>query len=291
MKLLLVRHLWGVDLSAGYTPHLAHWHDAGYGVLESSQRMAPDAVELRRVLAGEGFRWIPQVFSNMFLGSASVAVHLASLREQIEECLDASPLFINAHSGSDTWTLDEAEEFYRKVEDLEKELGCTVVHETHRSRFFGNPWQTVRLLDRVPSVKLTCDFSHWVCVAERLLPDAENVIERAAHHCFHLHCRVGYEQGPQVSDPRAPEWDHHLAVHERWWRSVWQAQQRRGLAEVTLTPEFGPAPYLPLLPYSQNPVADLNAVCDWMAERQRTEFAAWNDTETKARESQMTGVA
>ncbi len=290
MKLSLVRHLWGIDLSAGYTPFLAQWRATGYDTLEASLRMVPDAVELRSVLAGEGLRWIPQVFSDMFCGNRSVATHIASLREQIEETLDARPMFINAQSGSDSWTVDEAEEFYHGVAELEEELGCAIAHETHRSRFFGNPWQTMRLLERMPSVKLTCDFSHWVCVAERLLPDAEDVIMRAAEHALHLHCRVGFEQGPQVSDPRAPEWAHHLAVHERWWRMVWRSQEDRGFAAATLTPEFGPAPYLAVLPYSQRPVADLSAICDWMAERQRHAFDIWSDTQAKAGQTCMAGV-
>ena len=274
MKLVLVRHLWGVDLSGGFTPHLPRWHSAGYTVLETSQRTVPDPAELRHVLTGEGFRWIPQVFSNMFQGHASVAVHLQSLREQIEETLDANPLIINAHSGFDSWTLDEAEEFYHQAAALERELGCVLTHETHRSRFFGHPWQTRRLLERVPGLKLTCDFSHWVCVAERLLQDAEDIIELAAEHAFHLHCRVGHEQGPQVSDPRAPEWAAHLQTHERWWHKVWQSQRRRGLQQTTMTPEFGPAPYLPLLPYTLQPVIDLPAVCDWIADRETKHFEA-----------------
>ena len=275
MKSSLVRHLWGVDLVSGYEPHLAAWHRLGYTVLECSQRLIPDPKELRRVLCGEGLRWIPQVFSNDFLGGAPVAVHLASLRQQVEETLDANPLFINAQSGSDTWTLEQAEVFYCAAIELERELGVRIAHETHRSRYFGNPWATMRCLERVPGIQLTCDFSHWVCVAERLLQDAEDVIDRAAEHALHLHCRVGHEQGPQVSDPRAPEWAGHLAVHEAWWRKVWKAQQRRGLQEATLTPEFGPAPYLPLLPYTQQPVVDLTAVCDWMAVREREQFEAF----------------
>ena len=41
----------------------------------------------------------------------------------------------------------------------------------------------------------------------------------------------------------------------------------------TLTPEFGPPPYLHTLPHTNVPVADLAAVCDWMASRQRDRFA------------------
>jgi hypothetical protein len=280
MVLSLVRHLWGVDLSRGYRNHLAGWRKIGYTAIESSPRAVPDPQELYGVLQSEGLAWIPQVFSQMFVGGGNVALHLASLREQIQECLPASPLFFNAHSGSDAWTLDEAEEFYLRVAELETEMRVTISHETHRSRYFGNPWNTMRLLERVPGVKLTCDFSHWVCVAERLLGDAAGVFTRAARNCHHLHARVGYEQGPQVSDPRAPEWKQHLLAHERWWTLVWQTRAAMGMHEITLTPEFGPFPYLQTLPYTRQPVADLSEICDWMAERQSARFAAWQRGES-----------
>jgi sugar phosphate isomerase/epimerase len=280
MDLSLVRHLWGVDLSRGYSPYVAGWRSVGYTALESSPRNVPDPQELRRVLKGEGFQWIPQVFSNMFAGEGSVELHLATMREQIEECLDTSPLFFNAHSGSDTWTLDEAEEFYIRVAELEAEIGVTISHETHRSRYLGNPWNTMRLLERVPNIKLTCDFSHWVCVAERLLDDAGPVFERVARNCHHLHARVGYEEGPQVSDPRAPEWKNHLLVHERWWELVWTTRESMGMNKMTLTPEFGPFPYLQTIPFTQEPVVDLATICDWMAKRQVSHFAAWKHGES-----------
>ncbi|MEY3897863.1 MAG: hypothetical protein RLZZ214_3384, partial [Verrucomicrobiota bacterium] len=120
--------------------------------------------------------------------------------------------------------------------------------------------------------KLTCDFSHWVCVAERLLEDCNEIIQLAADHCHHLHARVGHEEGPQVSDPRAPEWSRHLAAHEAWWDTIWTSQKRRGLATTGLVPEFGPAPYQQLLPYTQAPVADLADICDWVARRETARF-------------------
>src|ERR1700676_4348770 len=101
MKLLLVRHLWGVDLGNGVNPFIDKWHSVGYGALEASPRLVPDHDELRRVLKGEGFVWIPQIFSNMQRGGGSIALHLSTLREKIEECLDAEPLFFNVQSGSD----------------------------------------------------------------------------------------------------------------------------------------------------------------------------------------------
>lgn len=274
MRLLLVRHLWGVDLSRGYAPHLKAWRAAGYEALEASPRLVPDAALLRRTLRKTGLRWIPQVFTHMFNGGGGLKVHLQSLREQIEECVEAAPLFINGHTGSDSWNLAEAEDFYGATLDLEKQLGVTLLHETHRSRCFGNPWTTYAILKRLPELKLTCDFSHWVCVAERLLGDCGPILELAARRCRHLHARVGHEQGPQVADPRAAEATRYLNAHENWWEMIWMAQKASGLKVSTLTPEFGPPPYLPVMPYTQKPVANLEDICDWMARRQAARFGA-----------------
>ena len=205
----------------------------------------------------------------------SVRRHLDSFKEQIEECLKHQPLFFNAHSGSDAWSLAEAEDFYGAAIEFERKIGVTIAHETHRLRYFGNPWMTRTILERFPELKLTCDFSHWVCVAERLLDDCGEIIQLAAQHCHHLHARVGFEEGPQVSDPRAPEWAHHVEVHESWWDQIRAAQAKRGMEIATLTPEFGPAPYLPVLPYTRTPVADLADICDWMARRQKNRFERW----------------
>jgi hypothetical protein len=188
--------------------------------------------------------------------------------------MDASPLFFNAHSGYDNWSPAEAEDFYGQSLALEEHAGVPVSHETHRSRYFATPWQTRHILERFPGLRVTCDFSHWVCVCERLLPDLGETIALAARHCHHLHARVGFEEGPQVPDPSAPEYAPHLAAHEAWWDQVWQSQQSRGLAQSTLTPEFGPPPYMHTLPHTRLPVANLADVCDWMARRQAARFVS-----------------
>jgi hypothetical protein len=272
VKLKLVRHLWGIDLSQGFSPYIGLWREKGYEVLEVSSFRLPDAALFHKVCQDEGFAWIPQVFSNMFVNGGSVMEHLNSLRKQIDECLSASPLFVNAHSGSDAWTLAEAEEFYGLAMEVEREFGIKISHETHRSRYFSNPWNTKLILDRYPDLQLTCDFSHWVCVAERLLQDCTVIVSQAANHCLHVHARVGYEQGPQVPDPRAPDWAGHLQAHEVWWQMIWKAQRARQLDISTLTPEFGPPPYMQTAPYTQKPLADLNEICDWMALRQAGNF-------------------
>ena len=272
MKLKLVRHLWGVDLAHGLQHYLPRWRDVGYEALEVSIRFVPDRGAFLRFLSDNKFQWIPQIFSNDFIPGGTVREHLDSLRVQMEECLDHAPLFFNAHSGYDNWSFAEALDFYGEVLDLEKKIGLPISHETHRQRYFATPWQTREILKKFPDLRVTCDFSHWVCVCERLIPDMGETIALAARQCHHLHARVGFEEGPQVPDPAAPEYAAHLKAHEGWWNVIWKSQAGRGMQVSTLTPEFGPPPYLHTLPHTNVPVADLANVCDWMAVRERTNF-------------------
>ncbi|MEM7014089.1 MAG: sugar phosphate isomerase/epimerase, partial [Verrucomicrobiota bacterium] len=91
-------------------------------------------------------------------------------------------------------------------------------------------------------------------------------------NAFHLHGRVGYDQGPQVPDPRAPEYADDVEAHFDWWRVVWKMQAERGFETITMTPEFGTDGYLHLEPWTQEPVADLWEINCWIAERLREEF-------------------
>jgi len=255
MDITLVRHLWGVDLTNGLAHYAAHWREVGYEALEVSLRHVPDRSQFLRFLKDASFRWVPQVFSRGFGPGGSVREHLDSLREQMVECLAHEPLFFNAHGGADTWSVAEAEDFY-----------------SHRRRYFATPWQTRHILRQFPDLRVTCDLSHWVCVCERLLPDLGETTALAARHCHHIHARVGFAEGPQVPDPSAPEYAADLAAHEAWWEQIWRSQKERGFTHSTLTPEFGPPPYLQTLPHTNVPVADLATVCDWMATRQRERF-------------------
>jgi hypothetical protein len=61
---------------------------------------------------------------------------------------------------------------------------------------------------------------------------------------------------------------------KNWGCEIWRSQEERGFTASTLTPELGSPPYMHTLPHTNVPVADLAAVCDWMATRQRDRFAA-----------------
>ena len=273
MRLVTVRHLWGVEEEwATFFPRAKA---AGYGAIEANiLEMTPThREELRARLADLGLGLVAQIFTNGFIPGGDVATHVESFRRQCDLAIAMRPRLINCHSGRDAFTRDEACDFFRRVTEHEGGLPVRVAHELHRGRVFYAPWSTVPVLNAFPALNVTADFSHWVNVCERLLDDQLPAIRLVAERCLHVHARVGHAEGPQVNDPRAPEWAGELVAHERWWDLCWTAQERRGLTESTLTPEFGPPPYQPTAPYTRQPLAELREICDWMAKRQVERFA------------------
>merc|ERR1712054_412174 len=105
-----------------------------------------------------------------------------------------------------------------------------VCHETHRNRFLYSPWVARDFFGMYPEIKkelkLCADLSHWVNVAETSPGDAvlTSVVMDLAPMVWHTHCRVGYEEGPQVADPRAEMWLPYTEGHEVWWDAIWRAQ-------------------------------------------------------------------
>jgi len=175
--------------------------------------------------------------------------------EQVEAAyskFDFEPSYINSHSCKDYFTRDMAVSFFETA----LEYFPQVMHETHRKRYLHSPWVARDFVPHFPELRLVADLSHWTCVAETDTNDLDltKVIEDLAPQFYHIHCRVGYDHGPQVPDPRAPEWLPYMEGHERWWDAIWRAQSKRGQKVSTMMAEHGPPNYQPTLPYSREPV-------------------------------------
>lgn len=192
--------------------------------------------------------------------------HADSFSDQIERAVTFSPIKINSHSGKDGMSFNEQLAFFEKAQAVEQKLDIPIGHETHRGRAMFTPWTTAALLREFPELKLTSDFSHWVCVCESLLEDQTENMELAFQRTIHIHSRVGFAQGPQVPHPAAPEYAVELSAHENWWKRIIQIHEKAGM-QLTVTPEFGPPAYMPRLPFTNQPVADLWQVCLWMKHR------------------------
>jgi hypothetical protein len=200
------------------------------------------------------------------------SVHFEHFRMQLDSAAEAGAFLVNCLTGSDAWPLGQSIDYLGRALEHAQTVGVEVSFETHRGRPTFHPTATLAILRALPALQLTCDFSHWCVVCERLV-DHEPALALAIERARHVHARVGYAQGPQVPDPRAPEFALELARHEAWWSAIWDSASRRSITLMPLTPEFGPDGYLHQLPYTRAPVADLTELNTWMAARQRARFS------------------
>ncbi len=267
MQLSLIRQLWGIDKP--WDEVLQKIRELDFDGIEVALPFLEPHQDYVDLQDKRGLQLIPMIFTT----GNSVREHVASFRKQLEDAITFSPLKVTCHDGKDAFTIDDARQYYTEVLEIEAGLGVEVAHETHRGRILYNPWTTEVLLREFPKLRLCCDFSHWVCVCERLIDDQEEIIRLCADRTIHVHGRVGYNEGPQVPDPRAPEYQAELEAHERWWDLIWDSQQERGIQSSTFTPEFGPPPYMQTKPFTGDPASDLWVVSNWMAFRQRDRFA------------------
>lgn len=197
--------------------------------------------------------------------------HCASLEERFAAAIQYKPILINCHTGRDIFSLDDNLKIFRKSLVLSEESSVPICHETHRGRATFSTLSTRALLEALPSLQLNADFSHWCCVHESLLQDQQETLALAVAHAGYIHARVGHMEGPQVNDPRAPEWQSELNAHFGWWEEIVRTRTRSGAPFTAVCPEFGPHPYMPAAPFTRLPVADIQEVVVFMMEllRQR----------------------
>ncbi|WDE12120.1 sugar phosphate isomerase/epimerase family protein [Thalassomonas haliotis] len=183
--------------------------------------------------------------------------HLQSLERQVEQAMAFNPKFINCHTGRDIFSLDDNLKIFNRALELEKAHGINITHETHRFRPTFNTLTTEAILNALPQLKLNLDISHWMVVHESDLSDQQARVDALLKSAFHVHARVGYEEGPQVTDPQDPCWQTHLDNHTRLWQSVVNNAAARQEKELTITPEFGPFPYAHVKPHSEQTLTDI----------------------------------
>ena len=169
------------------------------------------------------------------------------------------PLYINCHSGKDYFNEELNAPFIEFTTKLAKETSIPILHETHRGRMMFAAHITKEYLKKYPDVRLTFDVSHWCNVHESLLDDQEEALTLAIERSEHIHARVGHAEGPQVNDPRAPEWKVAFEKHLSWWDRIAERKKNKG-QRLTILTEFGPADYMPTLPYTKQAVADQWAI-------------------------------
>ena len=182
------------------------------------------------------------------------------------------PLYINNHSGRDHFSFEQNKKFIDHTTALSKETGIPIMHETHRGRMLFASHITRNFIEKCPDLKLTLDISHWCAVHESLLADQKESVLLALSRTEHIHARIGHPEGPQVNDPRAPEWDEVVKQHFEWWDKVVERKKANG-DRMTFLTEFGPPDYMPTMPYTKQPLGDQWAINVHMLNLLRKRYA------------------
>ena len=181
----------------------------------------------------------------------------SSFKKQLSICAEPKPLLINSHTGRDYFSLEQNLELIDIAGEFSAKHDIIIAHETHRGRLGYSPQILEQIFIAKKDFLITADFSHWVCVTESFLENFSEILSEAIERTKHVHARVGYEEGPQVADLRAPEWKYATDHFLTWWDRIVDVNARCISGVLSFTTEFGPPPYLPVIPFTNQPVADL----------------------------------
>ena len=209
--------------------------------------------EIVRLHASYGLRLIGQILTQ----GQTYQDHIKSLEAQFEFASQCDVAFINSHTGRDIFSFEENVQIFQRVIELSYSSGIPMLIETHRGRPTYSAIETCRYLEALPDLRLTADFSHWMVVHESGLDDQQANIELAIRRADYIHARVGYAEGPQIPDPRAPEWEYAVTRHLQLWQKIIDQHKEDAKENLYITPEFGPPAYMHTAPFTNQPVGDV----------------------------------
>ncbi|WP_158798856.1 sugar phosphate isomerase/epimerase [Pedobacter sp. L105] len=269
MQIKILSPLWGYE-QINRTDFLDKIKNAGYDGLDT---WLPETFAEKRLL----FNYLDK--EEMCLVTHQHAAEGSTFKKfrssyfsNLQKCAEPNPLLINSHTGKDYFCIAQQLELIDTAAEFSAKTGITVVHETHRGRMGYTPQMTEELFKKNKEFLLTADFSHWVCVTESMLENFTDILQQAIQRTRHIHARVGFEQGPQISDPRAPEWQYAVNKFLGWWDEIVEVNEQKNTPVLTMTTEFGPPPYMPVIPFSQEPLADQFTINCYMKDLLRQRY-------------------
>jgi hypothetical protein len=181
--------------------------------------------------------------------------YIKRLSNRLEFLVSLNPNAINSHTGKDFFDFSDNCKIIEATAQISRDSGIPIWHEIHRGRFSFHLKTLLNYLAVFPKLKLIADFSHFCTVSESLLYDQHDDLQKLYPYSVHIHARIGSSQSPQVNHPFALEWIENLYRFVGWWQEIIDVQKKRNNDFITITPEFGPFPYMPLEPFTQKPLA------------------------------------
>jgi len=227
--------------------------EAGYDGVETplSGIDAPERDEVGAALNKYNLILVGQYYQTFEPDGKSMA---ANLYKHLHTLAPLKPVRIDSQTGKDFFSFEDNKLQIDAAAKFTKETGIEVVHETHRGKALFTAPATKTYLEAFPDMRITLDISHWCNVHESLLGNQKTTVDFNLSRANHIHARIGHPEGPQVADPRAPEWNEAVQAHLAWWDEIVKRHAKAG-TQLTITPEFGPPSYMPTLPYTNQPVS------------------------------------
>jgi len=237
---------------------------AGYNGIEAGVTFdADEKIKMKTAIQKYELQFIGQYWQSF---EKDFQKNLASYILHLHHLASLNPVKIDAQTGKDYFSLEQNNTLFEAATEFTNTTGIPVTHETHRNKALFAAPIAIHYLKQNPSLTITADFSHWCNVSESFLEDQQETIDIAIQHAVHIHARVGHTQSAQVTDPRIPEWQKALQHHLQWWRKIYQHHVQQQKPVLTITPEFGPAPYMIHHPVTKEPLANQWEINCWMME-------------------------
>jgi|APSaa5957512535_1039671.scaffolds.fasta_scaffold07094_3 sugar phosphate isomerase/epimerase len=252
MKIKYLCTMWGMEQLA-LEDNLNLIKDTGFdGVEIQIPCNSAERNRLGALLNGIGLDLVVQVRAE----GSTVDEQVDFLEKKLSSALGLNLLLANVHCGKDYWPLAENIKVISIAQRLASELGIKVLHETHRARATFCTTSTMAIIDALPEIRFTADFSHWCCVHNSLLQDQQDSMNRVIERSDYIHVRVGSATSPQITDPRVDEWREAVEAHVRWWEGIAEHRKNNNAEFLPICSEFGPPEYMVTLPSTGKPIAD-----------------------------------
>jgi len=252
MKIKYLCTIWGMGQTT-LEGNLNLIKDAGFdGVEMPVPRNSAEQDRLGSLLNEIGLDLVAQVRAE----GSTVDEQIDFLEKEVSTVLGLNTLLTNVHCGKDYWPLAENIRVISIAQRLASELEIKILHETHRARATFCTTSTMDIIDALPEIRFTADFSHWCCVHNSLLQDQQDSVNRVIERSDYIHARVGSATSPQITDPRASDCKEVVEAHVRWWERVAECHKKNNSEFLPVCSEFGPPEYMVTLPSTGKPIAD-----------------------------------
>ncbi|TCD28347.1 sugar phosphate isomerase/epimerase [Pedobacter psychrodurus] len=263
MKLNFFCPRWGCE-TLSWADFFVKVKSAGYDGVEIGFPYDLSEIERHEILNGLAAHKLEVIGQHWQTVNSDFEAHKKEFESHLKSLVELKPLFINSQTGKDYYTFDQNLKLFAIADQISASSGVKILHETHRGKWSFAAHIAQSYLELNPKLRITLDISHWFAVAESLLEDQEKAVQMAILKTDHLHARIGFEEGPQVMDPRSPENERILLRHLQIWDRVISLKRENKETHFTITPEYGAPPYQHLMPFSNLPITNQWDINLWM---------------------------